>query len=213
MRGGSVGFIDDAQAAWNNALADLQQKAYSLDDAEQRLYDAYALAQNDPEDAAEWQRLFNKVNALKSTLDSIRSGMSTVTNWWDSFTGSIPGLSGYKQLGAAGFLLPVGIGAITAATAGIVALTASISAFLVYLGTKNNYLSGLESDVAELQASGASPEQIADYVDSRVNTAKQVATEQSGYSVTGDLVKIAGLTIVGIGLVLILPKLLEGKRA
>ncbi len=209
-RAGDV--IDSAMAEWNAALADFQQRERDLQDAETRLYDIYPLVSQNEEDLAEWESLKNRTIAINATLETIHSGMGTVSDWWTTFTGYIPGLSGYRKLGAAQFLLPISIGALVSASAGIVALVASISAFITYVTTKNDQLSGLESDVEELRDSGASEDQIADYVQARTNAAKDAAKHASGFSPTADLIKVAALAFAGVAVAVIVPRLIAPKR-
>lgn len=215
-RAGRVGrtgdVIDSAVDEWNSALADFQQRERDLRDAETRLYDIYPIASQNEEDLAEWQSLMDKTIAINSTLESIHSAMGTVSGWWSSFTGMIPGLSGYRRLGAAQFLLPVSVGALVSASAAIVALVASVSAFITYINTKNNYLSGLEDDVETMREAGATEAQINDYVDSRVGQAKEIAKQQSGYNPTADLVKVAALALAGVALVIVVPRIIAPKR-
>lgn len=207
-----VGLIDEAVAAWDAAVADLAQREQELRDAEMRLSDAYSLAAQNPADLAEWQSLMNKTIAINTTLETIHSGLSTAGGWWDSFTSFVPGLSGYRQLGAAQFLLPVSIGMITSVSAGIVALVGSIGAFLTYIATKNDHLSGLSDDVEELRASGATEPQIQNYIESRTDAAKEAAKTASGFTPTADIVKAAMLAVVGIGIAVIIPRLIAPRK-
>lgn len=209
-----TGIVDDAELAWNQAVADFREKEQALNQAERDLMAVADQANASPEDAAEWLRLMNKIQAMQVTLETIHSTLDTAASWWNSFTSHIPGLSGKRQMGAA-FIVPIGLGALAAATATMAAIAASIAGFLTYLAMKQDDLAGLSGDVQELRASGATDEQVETYVAERTQSASKAAQNRSNYSLTGDIKQIALWLALAIGAAVILPevfKRLPGKK-
>lgn len=227
------GIVDDAAATWDAAVADFREKERALYEAEAALFNVSDVAQADPADAAEWQRLMNKIQAMEVTLETMHSAIDTGVRWWDTAVGgttdamewtanwwssvkkSIPGLSGFHRLGAVQVALPISLGAMAAAAATMAAIAASVGGFLVYLSTKGADLANLESDVETLRATGADEADIARYVKDRTQAASKSAQEKANYSLTGDLSRIA--TMIGLALVavFVLPEVLKrlpGKK-
>lgn len=208
-RAGNV--LDDAKEAWDSALDDFQQKEKLLDESESALYSVHDIAQQDADDLAEWNRLFQKINAQKSIIAGVHSALQSAQGWWNSFTSYIPGLSGYRNLGAAQLLVPVSIGALLATAAGIAALAASVTGFVTYLFAKQDELGGLSREVEEMRAVDVPEEEIQTHIRERMSNAKENAKNRAGYSFTGDIVKIVALAVAGLAVVFIAPKLLERK--
>ena len=225
MRGAS-GIVDDASAAWDAAVADFRQRENELDAAERQLLDAAPQAQGDPVDAAEWQRLMNRILAIRATLDTIHSTLDSLTQGWTDFgqwVTAIPEplldefipegalLSGVKnrKLGAAQFIVPLSLGALAAAAATMAAIAASVAGFLTYLNMKGADLENLDSDVEQLRKSGATEPDIQRYIKERTTAASKSAQERASYSLTGDLARIAMWIGVGLLAVFVLPPLLK----
>lgn len=203
--------LDSAKESWNAALEDFRQKEAMLDDAESSLYSVHEIAQQDDADLIEWNRLYSKINAQKSIIAGVHSALQSAQGWWNSFTSYIPGLSGYRKLGAAQVIVPISVGALLATAAGIAALAASVTGFVAYLSAKQDELIGLGSEVQEMRGAGVSEEKIEQYISSRIETAKDSAKARSGYSFTGDIVRIVALTVAGIAIAIVGPRLL-GKK-
>lgn len=235
MRGyaGLSGIVDDATASWDAAVSDFREKENQLNAAERQLLDAAPQAQQDPDDAAEWRRLMNRILAMQSTLETMHAAIDTGVRWWDaavggtadvmektadwwtSFKKQIPGLSGLHQIGAIQVALPISLGALAAAAATMAAIAASVAGFITYLSMKGADLSNLDSDVTQLRDAGASEPEIQTYVRDRTRAASKSAQEKASYSLTGDLSKIAMWIGLGLLAVFVLPqvmKMLPGKK-
>ena len=227
------GIVDDATAAWDAAVADFREKENALIDAERNLWAVADQAQQDPADAAEWQRLMNKIQAMQVTLETLHSAidtgvkwwdsavgattdaMETTANWWQSFKAQIPGLSGLHKIGAIQVALPISLGALAAAAATMAAIAASVAGFVTYLAMKGADLDNLGTDVDELRSAGATEPDIQQYIKERTAAASRSAQERASYSLTGDLSKTAMWIGLGLIAVFALPplfKLLPGKK-
>src|SRR5512146_57993 len=77
------GVMDDLKSQWDSAISDFQAKRQALDQAESDLYAVYDQAAQDPDDLAEWQSSFNKLNAAMSTMDAVANAVTTVAGWWN----------------------------------------------------------------------------------------------------------------------------------
>lgn len=231
MRGAS-GIIDDARAAWTAAVADFQEKENALIDAERQLFNVAPATQDDPQDAAEWQRLMNEIQAMQVTLETVHTALASITESWTDFgtwVTKIPEplyedlipegalLSGVRNraLGAAQFIVPISLGALAAATATMAAIAASVAGFITYLSMKGDELADLSRDVDQMRKAGAKEPEIQAYVRERTAAASKSAQERANYSFTGDLAKIAMWIGIGLLAVFALPpilKMLPGKK-
>ena len=214
--------LDSLRSEWDSAVADFQNAIAGLDQAESNLYAVQYQASLDPDDWEEWQSLFSKVNAAKSTIDSIRSLLAGASSAWRDFTGYF-GLSGMRRqgiarsLGGVGVLPIVGgltVGGLVAATAGIVAVTAAVASFITYLNTKNERFDQMttyiQSRTAELEANGQDPVAASAQATREAQaSAREAAVAETGYSFTGNIAKIVTWGAIGLLAVFVLPRLID----
>jgi len=198
---GVTGVLDDLKAEWDAAIVSFQTRRMELDQAESDLYAIWPDVQDDA-DAAEWRSLFARVNAAKSTMDAMAGAVSTVAEWWYSFTGAV-GLSGVRSRGVAGNLgivipaFPLTIGALTGIIATVATIVASVSAFITYVIVKRDR-------AQQLIDAGVDPVKA-------VETATAEAIARSGVSFGANIERVAMWGAVIALIVFIAPGLL-GKR-
>lgn len=194
---GVSGIKDD----WLNAIRDFQLQRQQLDVAESQLYDWYSTAEQDSDDLAEWNRLFSRVNASKSAMDGIANAVQTASEWFQTATGWIPGLSGARQqglMGSLGIAIPafsIGLTSLIAIIGGAAAIIASVSGFIVYLATKRDRMSAMESYIANRQEQLVDGGMEFDQASQQAyREAREIATEQaqeeSGYSIAGRIERV-----------------------
>lgn len=129
------------QQKFSDAVGKLDDASNALDNAENNLYAVQVEASKNPDDYAEWQNQFAKVNAAKSTLDAARNAVATATGWWNSAKSAL-GLAGIpvnNKLGALGFLPEIPwatIALITGSAAAIYAVVQAANSFVDKMNLK-----------------------------------------------------------------------------
>lgn len=192
---GVAGPIDDLKASWDNAIIEFQQTRADLDTAESELYAVQYDASLDPADYEEWQSVFSKVNAAKSTMDAIASAVTTASDAWQSFTGLFGVRHSQGLTGALGLLpaLPISLGALAAIIAGGAAAITAAYGFVSYINAKTGkYQQYIDSGMD---------------LENAAEQARKDAQQESGYSFSARLESIAMFGILAVAAVMVLPKL------
>lgn len=212
QRLGSVALFDSLRQQWSDAIAAFNAAMLDLDNAETQLYSVQELASQDPADYAEWQAHFNKLNAIKSTVQRLQEIAGTVSGWWGSVTGTF-GLSGARKRGIAGSL---GLGPAVPILAGIsvsgflllvgklTAVAAAIYGFYAYLTDKSSR--GIAQRTDELIEQGLDPAKASEIARGEATTAAQTST---GYQFVSTINKTLLVAAFGIAAIFVLPKLLN----
>lgn len=216
-RAGLGGPIDDAKAAWDAKIREFQDARNALATAEMQLYDVRASI-TDSEDAAEWQRLLDKVIGQQTAMDAVAGAVSTAADWFNSATDWIPGLSGKNglagTLGIALPALPISLAALVGLIAAAVAIVGSVGAFLSYLASKNRIMNDSTDYVTDrteqLIDAGVDPQAASTQAFNEAREfASNAAKDQSNYSFGASAEKIAMWIGIAAASAFVLPKLLD----
>lgn len=215
MRGLSAGMIDTLRAEWDAAILEYRAARANLDNAESQLYAWQVEASRDPADWEEWQALFSKMNAIKSTVDALENIAATVSSGWQS-TREFFGLSGRRgiagALGATGaapvLFAGLSVSAFLILVGKIAAVSAAITAFIAYLAAKTEYSGYIQQRANELVGQGVTPERATVIAREEATTAAQTST---GYTFTTEIRKMLMWSALGIAAVFVVPKLLERR--
>jgi len=125
--------IDSIEGAYDQAIQDFKDKLQQLDEAQQNLLNVEEIARQDPADYQEFQQQQTKINALASTIQSVKDATTGVERWWGNVTSSF-GLNGLK--GKMGFLPAIPVATAIAVTAAIAAVVLSVNAFVNQMNAK-----------------------------------------------------------------------------
>lgn len=219
-----VGSIaDDLAAQWDQAIYDFQSARIALDDAETQLYNLYPLL-TDADDLAEYQRLLDSVIARKTAMDAVAGAINQVADWIATARGWM-GLSGFNTrsmksqglLGALGIAwpaFPISLGTLLGLVAAAVAISGSVATFAAYVYAKRDRLAQTSDYVSrrtrELVSAGVEPNEAAGRAYSEANeTATAQAKHDSQHSFGVSLEKVALYSMIGLGFVFVVPKLLD----
>lgn len=218
MRGLAAGFMDTLRAEWDAAVAQYRNAKLALDTAETELYTWQAFASIDPDDWKEWQEQFARVNAIKSTVDSLESIVARVSGAW-GWTRDTFGLSGKRgAVGALGFvgvaplvIAGVSVSAFLVLVGKVAAVAAGVYAFVQYLSVKQelqnqNFVTDTYNAYV---ADGIEPARAAELANKAITVTAQSST---GYTFATELRKMMMYAALGLAAVFVLPKLLEHKR-
>lgn len=210
--------MDTLRAEWDSAVAQYRAAKASLDSAESQLYAWHDYAQNDPVDAEEWQSNFNRLNAIKSTVDSLESIVASISGAW-GWTRETFGLSGrkgaLKTLGAVGaapiVIAGMSVTAFLVLVGKIAAVAAAIYAFVAYLQTKQQLdAQGFYGTTYQaLVDEGIDPARASELARKAVT---DTASTSAGYTLATEVRKMVMWAALGISAAFVLPKLLESRR-
>lgn len=198
---GLGGIWDDLKSQWDAAVADFQARRLELDQAESALYAVADAAREDPDDTAEWERVFAQVNAAKSGMDAVAGTLTQIAEWWSTFNewsgfaGPRNGLAG--RLGIALPAFPLTLAMIVGLIAGASAAIAAAYGFVSYVNLKTGR-------VNQLIAAGVPAVEA-------VEIATREAQATSGYSFGARMEKIVMWGALGLAAVFVLPKLLDWR--
>lgn len=216
----SLAVLDSLRAQWDQAIGSYQIAKANLDSAESQLYSWQLYASQDPQDWAEWQAQFSKVNAAKSMIDSLESAVATVQSWWNSATG-VFGLSGARMrrngiaatagLGFGPLIPAMTVGAFLAIVASIGAIVTGIGSFITYLMLKKDGMEQLALRTQQIM--DADPNKTIDQASELARKEiKDTAQTESDHSWLTGLQRTLTLVVLGLAAVFIVPKLIEMKH-
>lgn len=136
-----TGVISQFVAKFNETTAELDAKIADLAAAQQRLLAVQSIAQQNPDDYAEWQSAYDKAAAMNSVIQTAQNSVAQLQDWWASAKSAI-GLSGAAGLARAGlgvlpFAIPwAAIGAIAAVSLSIAAVVETLNRFVDRMNLK-----------------------------------------------------------------------------
>lgn len=209
----AVAVFDSLREQWSNAIGAFNAAYADLDAAESELYRWQETAAADPDDYAEWEAHFAKVNAIKSTVERLQAIARTVSNAWGSFTGAF-GLSGAKRrglasaLGAGPLAVPLlaglSVSGFLVLVQRVALVAAGIWAFVAYMQSKAARDIATRTD--ELIDQGVEPTEASRIANREATTAAQNST---GYQFISTLNKTLMVAAFAIGAIFVLPKLMQ----
>lgn len=126
------GIFANFKQKFSDAVAQLDNASAALDQAENNLYAVQYQASLDPNDYAEWQDNFAKVNAAISTRDAARGAVATASGW----IGNIKSAFGLSGLGLLPEIPYATVAIITGGAAAIWAVVQAANAFVDKMNLK-----------------------------------------------------------------------------